>query len=283
MASQDARLSKFKADFKQQQGEMTNKFNTVLKAITNRITGALPNDMVKNSELNVNSTSLVLPARFTQRWTPMLYHENKFGSTLSQYVLSNQTNPVMTSQKKKGEKKRAQPKTSTPPPPSPPNLSISFITEKVHKLNSFIEKYDDCHKEGPEDEENATTEGLEVEYFDTFPTRSELAYHKYLMSGLIPSLFLRNPIIKKPVYLRNEEDNRRGVEYVISKILGFYKECLELRPEYSTGVAEEGEVTLYLMTRNSKVLRSFKRMILGGRFNQLSYVSSPLLSKPGEY
>ncbi|GJW34868.1 hypothetical protein Tco_0057788 [Tanacetum coccineum] len=33
MASEDARLSKFEADFKQQQGEMTNKINTVLKAI----------------------------------------------------------------------------------------------------------------------------------------------------------------------------------------------------------------------------------------------------------
>ncbi|GKB50881.1 hypothetical protein Tco_0901634 [Tanacetum coccineum] len=44
------------------------------------------------------------------------------------------------------------------------------------------------------------------------------------------------------VYLRNEEDKRRGVEYVMSKILGFYKECLELRPEYVTGMDDEGEV-----------------------------------------
>ncbi|GJW85366.1 hypothetical protein Tco_0158511 [Tanacetum coccineum] len=47
----------------------------------------------------------------------------------------------------------------------------------------------------------------------------------------------------KSVYLRNEEDKRRGVEYVMSKILGFYKECLELGPEYLTGVDDEGEVT----------------------------------------
>ncbi|GJW09070.1 hypothetical protein Tco_1571493 [Tanacetum coccineum] len=46
MASQDARLSKFEADFKQQQSEMTNKIDTVLKAITNRIAGALPSDMM---------------------------------------------------------------------------------------------------------------------------------------------------------------------------------------------------------------------------------------------
>ncbi|GKA22123.1 zinc finger, CCHC-type containing protein [Tanacetum coccineum] len=46
---------------------------------------------------------------------------------------------------------------------------------------------------------------------------------------------------------------------------------------------DEGEVTLYLMRRSLEVLRKFHLMILGGRFNQLSHVSSPLLSKPGEY
>ncbi|GJS22025.1 retrotransposon ORF1 [Tanacetum coccineum] len=87
----------------------------------------------------------------------------------------------------------------------------------------------------------------------------------------------------KSVYLRNEEDKRREVEYVMSKILGFYKECLELGPEYLTGVEDEGEVTLYLMRRSLEALRKFYWMILRGRFNQLSHVSSPLLSKPGEY
>ncbi|GJZ77849.1 hypothetical protein Tco_0642521 [Tanacetum coccineum] len=47
----------------------------------------------------------------------------------------------------------------------------------------------------------------------------------------------------KSVYFRNKEDKRRGVDYVKSKILGFYKECLELGPEYLTGIADEGEVT----------------------------------------
>ncbi|GJR96078.1 hypothetical protein Tco_0268252 [Tanacetum coccineum] len=44
MASQDARLSKFEADFKQQQSEMTNKIDTMLKAITDRIAVTLPSD-----------------------------------------------------------------------------------------------------------------------------------------------------------------------------------------------------------------------------------------------
>ncbi|GJT74525.1 hypothetical protein Tco_1041250 [Tanacetum coccineum] len=56
----------------------------------------------------------------------------------------------------------------------------------------------------------------------------------------------------KSVYLRNKEDKRRGVK-------------------------------LYLMRRSLEVLRKFHWMILGGRFNQFSYISSPLLSKPGEY
>ncbi|GKC58029.1 hypothetical protein Tco_1085627 [Tanacetum coccineum] len=38
-----------------------------------------------------------------------------------------------------------------------------------------------------------------------------------------------------------------------------------------------------LMRKSLEVLRKFHWMILGGRFNQLSHVSSPLLSKPGEY
>ncbi|GJZ37384.1 hypothetical protein Tco_0583575 [Tanacetum coccineum] len=57
MASQDAILSKFKADFKQQQSEMTNKIDTVLKAITNRIAGTLPSDTVKNPKLRTHPVS----------------------------------------------------------------------------------------------------------------------------------------------------------------------------------------------------------------------------------
>ncbi|GKD31476.1 hypothetical protein Tco_1242254 [Tanacetum coccineum] len=57
MASQDARLSKFEADFKQQQSEMTNKMDTVLKAITNRIEGTLPSDTVKNPKLGNHPVS----------------------------------------------------------------------------------------------------------------------------------------------------------------------------------------------------------------------------------
>ncbi|GJZ77713.1 hypothetical protein Tco_0642385 [Tanacetum coccineum] len=87
----------------------------------------------------------------------------------------------------------------------------------------------------------------------------------------------------KSLYLRNDEDRRRGVEYVMGKILGFYKECLKFGPEYVTGIDDKGVVTLYLMRRSMEILRKFHWMILGGRFNQLSHISSPFLSKLGAY
>nr|GEY63815.1 MAK10-like protein [Tanacetum cinerariifolium]GEY63821.1 MAK10-like protein [Tanacetum cinerariifolium] len=64
---------------------------------------------------------------------------------------------------------------------------------------------------------------------------------------------------------------------------GFYRDTIKLGPAYLTGIDDEGEVTLYLTRRSLEVLRKFHRMILRGRINQLSYVSSSLLSKPEEY
>ncbi|GJS61320.1 MAK10-like protein [Tanacetum coccineum] len=63
MESQDAWLSKIDADFKQQQSEMTNKIVTFLKAINDRMTGALPSYTVKNPKFNVNPISSVSFAR----------------------------------------------------------------------------------------------------------------------------------------------------------------------------------------------------------------------------
>ncbi|GJZ05847.1 hypothetical protein Tco_0539640 [Tanacetum coccineum] len=57
----------------------------------------------------------------------------------------------------------------------------------------------------------------------------------------------------KSVYLRNDEDRRRRVEYVMSKILGFYKECVELRPEYVTRMDDEGEVTKFLIKNEEEI------------------------------
>ena len=44
---------------------------------------------------------------------------------------------------------------------------------------------------------------------------------------------------KQAVYYRNDDDRRRGVDYVMSRIFGFYKECLQLGPEYKTKIEDD--------------------------------------------
>ncbi|GJU72547.1 retrotransposon ORF1 [Tanacetum coccineum] len=76
---------------------------------------------------------------------------------------------------------------------SSPSSNTELICTKEEDGNvMFIEivlKDDNSRKEEPEAGEQ------KVEYFDVFPARSELAYHKYLSYGPIPLIFLRNPII----------------------------------------------------------------------------------------
>ncbi|GJR07968.1 MAK10-like protein [Tanacetum coccineum] len=91
MASQDTRLFKFEADFKQQHGEMTNKIDTILKAINDRIIGALPSDTVKNPKLNVNSTSPILSARSYPKKTLNAHPIPSIRSMLSKHVPRKQT------------------------------------------------------------------------------------------------------------------------------------------------------------------------------------------------
>ncbi|GJW58576.1 hypothetical protein Tco_0105307 [Tanacetum coccineum] len=98
------------------------------------------------------------------------------------------------------EEEKANLKNINTTPPLPLDQSISFIIEKVSKLNSFFEssglvprssdtkfvctkeddgdvmfieiikKYDDSHEEELEVEVNAMTEGLGVEYFNNLLT-----------------------------------------------------------------------------------------------------------------
>ncbi|GJW17544.1 hypothetical protein Tco_0024980 [Tanacetum coccineum] len=58
----------------------------------------------------------------------------------------------------------------------------------------------------------------------------EIAYKMPYKIKQYDSLSDREEENMKSVYFRNDEDKRKGVEYVMSKILGFYKECLELVP-----------------------------------------------------
>lgn len=63
MASQEAQLSHFEADFKQQQNEMTKKIDNFIKKIIDQLTGALPSETIKNLKLSVYPTSLASSAR----------------------------------------------------------------------------------------------------------------------------------------------------------------------------------------------------------------------------
>ncbi|GKD46142.1 hypothetical protein Tco_1270787 [Tanacetum coccineum] len=136
MASQDLILSKFEADFQKQQSEMTNKIDTVLKAITDRITGTLLSDMVKNPKLNVNSSSPVSSARSYPTEDPQCSTLRKLNSFLESSDLvprSSDTKFVCIKQD---------------------DRDLMFI--------KIIKKYDDSRKEELKEDENAMTGGLEA-------------------------------------------------------------------------------------------------------------------------
>ncbi|GJX03049.1 hypothetical protein Tco_0188965 [Tanacetum coccineum] len=180
MASEDARLSKFETTFKQQQSKMTNKIDTVLKAITNRMVGALPSDTVKNPKLNVNTTTLVFSTRSYLTEDPKcLTHIHGLINAVTIHP-KKQSDSHNDEPAESEEEEKDIPENTNTNPFASPDPSVSFITDK---------KNDDSCKEEPE------AGRLEVEYFDIFPTRSKLAYDKYIMRGPIPLIFLRNPII----------------------------------------------------------------------------------------
>ncbi|GJR61001.1 MAK10-like protein [Tanacetum coccineum] len=200
MASQDAILSKFEADFKQQQSEMTNKIDTVLKVITDRIVGTLPSDTVKNPKL---STYPVLSARSYPTKDPQCSTQTH-GSINAITIHTEQQSTSYNNGEKENKKEEDNLKNIHFDPPTPPDLSVTFITEKVLKFNSFFESPGlvppssntelICTKEEDGDvmfieiipmddnsrKEEPEAEGKEVEYFDLFLTRRELAYHKKL-------------------------------------------------------------------------------------------------------
>nr|GEU89405.1 protein kinase-like domain, concanavalin A-like lectin/glucanase domain protein [Tanacetum cinerariifolium] len=83
----------------------------------------------------------------------------------------------------------------------------------------------------------------------------EVAYKMPHKIEQFQSLFNIEKEHKQSSYFRNEEDKKRGEDYVMKKIFGFYKECLELGPEYKTNNNEgssvsEERVTLWRRRQN---------------------------------
>ncbi|GJZ13403.1 hypothetical protein Tco_0548633 [Tanacetum coccineum] len=158
-----------------------------------------------------------------------------------------------------------------PPSPPPPNPSNSFIIEKVFKLNLFHESLNlvpsssniqfVCTKENdgdvmedPDGIRGLSQVVLEKPFVEIYNMTHDLSLGvvrftngideiAYKMPRKIEQFNSRSDLEiehTKSVHFRNKEDKRRGLEYVMSKILWFYKECLELRPEYQTGLEDEG-------------------------------------------
>ncbi|GJT58725.1 hypothetical protein Tco_1002258 [Tanacetum coccineum] len=138
------RFSKFEADFKQQQSKMTNKIDTVLKAITDRITGALPSDTVKNLKLNVNSTSPVLSTRSYPTEDPQC--STRIYSSINAVTICPKQ-PDKSQNKNPEEEEREEtdkPKNNNTNPSSLRDPSVSFI----------FKKNDDSREEEHEVDEN---------------------------------------------------------------------------------------------------------------------------------
>ncbi|GJV25885.1 hypothetical protein Tco_1378580 [Tanacetum coccineum] len=259
---------------------------------------ALPSDTVKNLKLNVNSTSPVLSARSYLTEDPQC--STQIHGSINTIAI-HQSNPHNDKPKEEEqEEKDDRENINTSPSPSP-DPSVSFITKKVCKLNSFFESLslvpqssntefvcikgddgdvmfieiikqdDDSHIEEPGVGENAGVGESEVEYFDIFLTRRNFTYViDFMIIEDISSIIdprLSQVVLGRPFVeisnmthgppegvIRNEEDKRRGMEYVMSKILWFYKECLEHGPEYVTGIADEGEVTKFFKENENKIL-----------------------------
>nr|GEY06443.1 zinc finger, CCHC-type [Tanacetum cinerariifolium] len=249
MASQDARLSKFEVDFKQQQSKMTNKIDTVLKAITDRLAGSLPGDTVKNLKLNINSTTLVLSARSYPTEDPQC-STHIYGSINAITIHpKQQSDPHNDEPAESGEEEKDSLENTNTNPFASPDPSVLFITKKI--MRRKLDPRENLNRELS----NFTgrIKGIHV-FVGNFTFVTDFMIVEYISSIIDPRL--SQVVLGKPFVdisnmthdppkgeERNEEDKRRGVEYVMSKVLGFYKECLDLGPEYVTRMDDEGEVT----------------------------------------
>ncbi|GJX15918.1 hypothetical protein Tco_0216750 [Tanacetum coccineum] len=305
MASQDARLSKFEAEFKQQQGEMTNKINTFLKAINDRMTRALPSDTVKNSKLNVNSSSSVFSARSYPMEHPQcsshIYNSINYDDSSEEeleedesavtgelgveyfeiivggcpsnlkipcnighvhveksYIdLNSPINVMNPIQYNLIIKKHLEPRED------PEGIKvISNFTRRIRGMHIFIGNFtyvldfmivkdissvidprlSQVVLGRPSVEISNMTHDLTLGIVRFVNGTDKIAYKMPYKIKQFNSLLDFEKEHSKSVYFRNEDDKRRGVDYVVNKILGIYKECLELGPEYLTGL-EEGEVS----------------------------------------
>ncbi|GJR32591.1 hypothetical protein Tco_1108823 [Tanacetum coccineum] len=163
----------------------------MLKAITDRIAGTLPSDTIKNPKLGTTpvSSARSYPTEDPQCSTHITSSINAITIHPKQPEESQVNEPGVRKLNSMLESLRLVPQSS----------NTKFVSSKEDDgkvmFIEIIRDDDEPQNESLNEGEGATTKGLTVEYFDTFPTRDELTYNKYLMCGPIPSIFLRNPII----------------------------------------------------------------------------------------
>nr|GFA73437.1 MAK10-like protein [Tanacetum cinerariifolium] len=114
---------------------MTNKIDIVLKAITDRMAGTLPSDTVKNPKL---STYPVLSACSYLTEDPQCSTQTH-GSINAITIHTEQQSASYNDGEKENKEEEDDLKNIHVNPPTPPDPSVTFITEKVLKFNSFFE------------------------------------------------------------------------------------------------------------------------------------------------
>ncbi|GKD33470.1 hypothetical protein Tco_1248979, partial [Tanacetum coccineum] len=107
-------------------------------AITDQITGALPSDTVKNLKLNANSVSPVLSARSYPTEDPQCSTQIHSSINAITICLKRPTESQNNKPEREQQEERDNPENINTNPSSPPDPSVSFVTEKVRKLNSFF-------------------------------------------------------------------------------------------------------------------------------------------------
>nr|GEV83941.1 hypothetical protein [Tanacetum cinerariifolium] len=316
MESKDAILYKFEADFKQQQSEMTNKIDTVLKAITDRIDGALPSYTAENPNL---STSPVLSSHSNPTINPQC---SSLPSTLVKGIkaYSKEANVLKTSL----PQNRVGIKTQQPEEPKPTledefqdlQLNLPVLEVLAHPLiyNAILDKYVKNLELGKHGSSFIQGEVIDMKKDPETPLlvgRGFLAIANAVIDYRMAKIVVGKGItreweIARDVKLNHFKDtlvfrrmdkppkNKDGEwhakirlidmdEEEFTKTLQSISTIRKLFKRESTREIIDLDHLLYFMRRSSKVLRKFYWMILRGRFNQLSHVSCPLLSKLGEY
>ncbi|GJW88711.1 MAK10-like protein [Tanacetum coccineum] len=161
----DASQSKFEADFKRQQGEITNKIDIVLKAITNRIADTIPSDTVKNPKLG---THLVLSARSYPTEDPQ--SSTHIHSSINAITI-HPKQPEESQVNEPDVRKLNSTLKSLRLVPQSSNTRFACTKEEDGEVMfiEIIRDDDEPQNKSPNEGEGTTTEGPVEEYFDTLP------------------------------------------------------------------------------------------------------------------